>query len=430
EFGHKGTDDFQTNLSSLHETKAEIKFIQTEDQLPSINDEEIVIDALLGSGLNRPIEGFTAEVVNHINQFGKNIISIDIPSGLFVDKSSKDNVVVQADHTLTFQCQKLAFLMPENAKYTGKVHILNIGLHQKFLKSITPVYEWMDAAMIRKIYKPRQAFAHKGSHGHAFLIAGSYGKMGAAILCAKACVRSGAGLVTAHTPSRGVDILQITVPEAMCDPDRNEWVNQSIVSDLSKFNAIGIGPGMGTDPLTAELIDNLLQRQDKPLVLDADALNIISRNKKLLNSMPPDSVLTPHPKEFERLFGESGNDFVRLEKALEFANALKVIIVLKGHYTFVATPGGRGYFNSSGNPGMATGGTGDVLTGLITGLIAQGYAPLEATLFGIFWHGVAGDYAAEQFSEESMTASDLIEQLGTVILSVINSTIQDEPFLL
>ena len=414
EFGHKGTNDFQQNLANLHNTDAEIKFIQTPEQLPALSKNQVIIDALLGSGLNRPIEGFTATVVNHINESGNEIISIDIPSGLFVDRSSKGNVIVKATNTLSFQCQKPALIVAENAPYFGNVHILEIGLHPAFLETINPVYQWVDPLFIKKIYKPRKAFSHKGTHGHALIVAGSYGKMGAAILCARGCLRGGTGLLTVHVPGCGVNIMQVAVPEAMCEADKCEQFNTILTSDLQKYSAVGIGPGLGTAAETAQLLNTVFSNFKQPIILDADALNLAAE-KNLHAQIPKGSILTPHPKEFERLFGPAENDFARIEKALTHARSLQVTIVLKGHRTFIANSDGNGYFNSTGNAGMATGGSGDVLTGLITGQLAQGYSPVKAAILGVYLHGAAGDLAASHLRQESMIASDIVDHLGMIV---------------
>lgn len=416
EFGHKGTSDFQTNLATLHKSNAEIKFIQTADQLPPLTDEEIIIDALLGSGLNRPLDGFTAQVVNHMNASGNKIIAIDIPTGLFVDKSSKGNLVIKAKHTLTFQCQKPAFLVAENAEYIGEVHILDIGLDQRFLENVDPSVHWVDRSFIKKIYKPRNAFSHKGNFGHTLLVTGSLGKMGAAILAGRACLRGGSGLVTLHIPRSGLQIIQTAVPEAMCMLDPNENCITQPVQDLGKYDAIGIGPGLGTTEDTAIFLKRLLSGYSDPMVLDADALNIVAFHD-LHQEIPKHSIITPHPKEFERLFGKVENDFARIEKAREQAQSLQITIVLKGHHTFIAAPDGKGYFNSTGNAGMATGGTGDVLTGLITSLLGQHYEPTQAAILGVYLHGAAGDLAAMHLSLESIIASDLVDHLGMIVLS-------------
>jgi ADP-dependent NAD(P)H-hydrate dehydratase / NAD(P)H-hydrate epimerase len=417
EFGHKGTEDFQTNLARLHEYPAvDIRFLQTKENFHGFGSGDIIIDALFGSGLNRGLEEVTAQLVQHINHSGCDIISIDIPSGLFVDRSSVNNTVIIATHTLSFQCYKPAFLVAENSAFIGEIHILDIGLHPGFYDDLSSRFEILDEEIIHSIYKPRNRFAHKGNFGHALLVAGSYGKMGAAALSAKACMRSGSGLLTCHIPSCGYDILQIIVPEAMLVTDQHSLFNTRIENDLANYEAIGIGPGIGTAPETRMLIREIFDSYRSPLVIDADALNIIGSHKDLLKLVPAGSILTPHPKEFERLFGKSGNDFERIELALQQSKEMNVIIVLKGHHTFIATPVGKGFFNSTGNAGMATAGSGDTLTGILTGLLAQGYNSAETAILGVYLHGLAGDMAAKKISMEAMVAGDIVENLGNAFL--------------
>ncbi|HMK17786.1 MAG TPA: NAD(P)H-hydrate dehydratase, partial [Chitinophagaceae bacterium] len=412
EFGHKGTDDFQTNLARLHQyTAIDIHFIQEESNFHSLSQETVIIDALFGSGLTRPLEGFTARLVDHINNSGCAVIAIDVPSGMSVDQSSKGNKIVKANYTLSFQCYKLAFLVAENAAFIGDVVILDIGLLPEFLASLEADLELVDKSIIRSIYKPRNRFAHKGNFGHAMIIAGSYGKIGAAVLAAKACLRGGIGLLTCFVPKCGYDILQTSVPEAMVMTDANSSIITKIDNDVLKYDSIGIGPGLGTASETRTAVKELISIYKKPMVMDADALNGLSMEKNL-PSLPPGSVLTPHPKEFERLFGECKDDFERIEKALINAKRLNCLIVLKGHHTFIACPNGKGYFNNTGNAGMATAGSGDVLTGMITSLLAQEYTSEDATLLAVYLHGLAGDFAAKEFSKEAMIAGDIIDYLG------------------
>jgi len=412
EFGHLGTEDFQANLARLHASGVEIRFIQVPEHFRQIPENDIVIDALFGSGLNRPLEGVTAELIDHINRSGNVVVSIDIPSGLYVDRSTKGNPVIRATHTLSFQCYKLSFLMAENAGWVGSLNILDIGLHPEYLNHASNDFELTEAALIQSLLKPRNPFSHKGNFGHALLIAGSLGKMGAALMASKACLRSGTGLLTCHIPACGQVILQTAIPEAIVSVDENENFLTGIPQDLSKYSALGIGPGIGTDRKTQGLVDNILRKYKNPVVIDADGLNLLSLNKDSLSALPPYSILTPHPKEFERLFGTSENDFERLKMALVQSSLLRSIIVLKGHYSFIATPEGKGFFNSTGNAGMAKGGSGDVLTGIITGLLAQGNSPINSSILGTYLHGLAGDIAAAQFSEQAMLASDLIDCLG------------------
>jgi hydroxyethylthiazole kinase-like uncharacterized protein yjeF len=302
--------------------------------------------------------------------------------------------------------------VPENEAALGEVHILDIGLHPGYLRQVSSESELLDEAIIGAIFKPRKSFAHKGNFGHTLLVTGSFGKMGAAVLAARACLRAGAGLLTCQVPGCGYTILQTAVPEAMIQVDSDEKIHTSITGDLSKYSVVGIGPGIGTDERTVALLRDIQQRYQKPMVLDADALNILASHSELLSSLPPYSILTPHPKEFERLFGPSPNDFSRLEKAREQAKKHQCIILLKGHHTYIAMPGGKSYFNSTGNAGMAKGGSGDVLTGILSALLSQSYSPGEAALLGVYLHGLAGDCAASAWSQESMLPSDLTDHLG------------------
>lgn len=410
EFGAVGTDDFQANLQRLHELTTNIHFIQSEEFFPEIHRDDIVIDALYGSGLNRPLKDLSAALVQFINQSSSTVISIDVPSGMFIDKSSESNAVIKAQTTLTFQCLKLCFLMAENAEYFGKVKVLNIGLHTQFLETVSTPLEITEHPDIQKIHKPRKPFSNKGTYGHALILAGNKGKMGAALMCSHACIRAGAGLTTLNVPETFFNIVHTSLPEAMCQAREESF-------DIEKINAVCIGPGLGTKPATTELLQKVLQQFKSPLVIDADALNIISQNKYLLSEIKPDSILTPHPKEFERLFGEAQNDFDRINMALERSVKNDVIIVLKGQYTLIAQKG-KGWFNTTGNAGLAKGGSGDILTGIITALIAQKYEPLEAALLGVYIHGLAADITLENQSMESMTATDVVNNLGAAFKSL------------
>ncbi|HEU5167658.1 MAG TPA: NAD(P)H-hydrate dehydratase [Chitinophagaceae bacterium] len=412
EFGHKGTGDFQTNLARLHQyPSVDIHFIQDENNFHPLSEDTVVIDALFGSGLTRPPDGITLSLIDYINNSAYTIIAIDVPSGMPVDQSSKGNNIIKANYTLSFQCYKLAFLVAENAAFIGEVFILEIGLLPAFLTSLETNFELIDKPFIRSIYKPRNRFAHKGNFGHATIIAGSYGKIGAAVLSAKACLRSGVGLLTCFIPKCGYEILQTAVSEAMVMTDANSSIITKIDDDVLKYDSLGIGPGLGTASETRDAVKELISIYKKPMVIDADGLNGLSVEKNL-PSLPPGSILTPHPKEFERLFGECKNDFERIETALEKAKLLNCVIVLKGHHSFIATPSGKGYFNNTGNAGMATGGSGDVLTGMMTGLLAQNYSSENASMLTVYLHGLAGDIAANEFSEEAMIAGDIIENIG------------------
>jgi NAD(P)H-hydrate epimerase len=417
EFGKPGSADFQINLQRLHELSfIDIHFIQSKENFPLINTEEILIDALFGSGLNKPLDGLTADLVDHINHSKAIVVSIDLPSGLFIDKSSKGSKVVETDHTLTFQCYKLALLIQENAPVIGEVHVLDIGLLKEFLQTQKFDQNFVEESFIKQIFKPRNTFAHKGNFGHALLIAGSYGKIGAAILAAKACLHTGVGLMTCYLPKCGYQMMQTALPEAMVMTDENETIVAQLPNEIEKYSVIGIGPGIGIANETQNLISFICRRYKKPVVIDADGLNCLSQQKDLLKQLPPDSVLTPHPKEFDRLFGEHQNDFDRLNTAKEKSQQFNLIIVLKSHHTAIVTPSGNVFFNSTGNAGMAKGGSGDVLTGIITSLVAQNYSPEQAAILGIYLHGLAGDFAAKALSQQAMIATDIITFLSQAFL--------------
>ena len=382
------------------------------DTFPEVREDDIVIDAIFGNGLNRPAEGFVAELIAHVNQAGSIVIAVDMPSGLFGDDNRENNpdAIIKADYTLTFQCPKLSFMFESNQSYIGEWLVLDIGLHPDAIGSTSTQHLFISETDIRSLYKPRPKFSHKGHFGHALLIAGSRGKMGAAILSARSCVRSGAGLLTVHAPSCGYDIIQLGVPEAMSSSD----TDPNFISELPRlagFKVIGMGPGIGTNGDTQRVLKRLIQDTSCPLVLDADALNILSMNPTWLDFLPPQSVLTPHPGEFERLVGKTTTDYDRFLKGKEFARRYNLILVLKGAHTVVISPTGACYFNSTGNPGMATGGSGDVLTGMIMGWLSQGYSSSDSSIMAVYLHGLAGDFAAKGKGYEGMVAGDLVEML-------------------
>ncbi len=451
--------------------KVNLFTIKNSDDFPAVQVNDLIVDGLFGSGLTRPLEGLAAEVVQKINLSGHlptsrrvmtneggtrrlpishrmttkessipisghpnfsrettaanrsrettKIISIDIPSGLMGEDNSDNNLenIVKADYTLTFQFPKISFLFAENESYVGEFEVLPIGLHPEGIAKTPSAFHWLEADDVQKLIPKRSRFSHKGAFGHALLIAGSFGKMGAAILSSKACLRSGAGLLTTHVPRLGCTILQTAVPEAMASVDQHDSMFTEF-PDLTPFSAIGIGPGLGTKSNSQKALLALLESAKIPLVLDADALNILSENKAWLEKLPKNSILTPHPGEFKRLCGESANSYENIQKQLEFSKKYKVNVVLKGAFTSITTPGGNLYFNSTGNPGMATAGSGDVLTGIILGFLAQGIAPEKAAIAGVYLHGMAGDLAAKEKSEISLVAGDIVEFLGRAYLKL------------
>ncbi len=384
-----------------------------------VNNDTILVDALFGSGLSKPPEGKYKDLVGSINKCNCVKVAIDIPSGLFADKpiAPSTDTVVKADYTLSFQFPKLAFLFAENEYYTGDWQVLHIGLHTGFISSEPCKNYFVEYDDVKALLKPRSRFSHKGTYGHALLIGGSKGKTGAAVLMSKACLRSGAGLVTAHIPACGHAIIQSTVPETMASVDENE--NECTqVPNLSAYSAIAAGPGIGTGKNTAAMLKLLIQEASAPLLLDADALNILADNPTWLAFLPKGTVLTPHPGEFARLAGKTSNGFHRLELLREMCIKYSLNIVLKGAYTVTCSPLGNCYFNPTGNPGMATGGSGDALTGIITALLAQGYNSTEACILGVYLHGRAGDLAAGEYGYEALIAGDIISNLGKAFVEL------------
>lgn len=406
-----GSFDFEMNLERLYHITNNIHFISGPVDLPVIEKNEIIIDALFATGLRNTVDGLYKIIIDHINNAKTPVISIDLPSGLLADDVSSGDIV-KANYTLTFEQYKLALLMGDNEQYFGNVVVLPIGLNRAFAENTYSPYSLITKKTIVNIYKPRKSFSHKGTFGHAGIIAGSYGMMGAAVLCTHACVRSGAGKVTITTCEKGYHIMQTSVPEAMCLTAGKNFIN--FFEDANKYSAIGVGPGLGKSKHANKLLKQLFTEYKNNLVIDADGLNTLAENDELKKSIPVESILTPHPKEFDNLFGKCDNDFHRLNVLKQSAVNNNLYIILKGHHTAIATPGGKVYFNNTGNAGMAKGGSGDVLTGILTALLAQGYNVESACILGVYLHGCAGDIAAAKFSKEAMSPTDSINCIGEV----------------
>ena len=416
------SQDHTVNLQRLPESVTR-QTIGTVDDLPQLHANTCVVDALFGTGLNRAVTGLFAEVIHYLNKSGSCITSIDMPSGLYTDNQTPDEgAIVKADYTISFELPKLAFFLPQHEPYVGEWHTVPIGLSPAFISDAPTDYCFVTAADVKQVIRPRKKFSHKGMFGHALLLCGEHGKMGAAILAARACLRSGVGLLTVHTPMAGYSILQTAVPEAMTLTDTHRKHISEVPEDMEKYNVVGIGPGIGTDKMTKTAIGQLLATTELPLVIDADAINIIASSDRLKAQLPQHKIIfTPHPKEFERLVGKSKNDYDRLEDLKEFCREYKCYVTLKGSNTAIGTPEGKIYFNTTGNAGMATGGTGDVLTGIITALVAQGYTLEEACLLGVYVHGLAGDLALQKVGDVAMIASDLVDHLPKAFMMLANA---------
>lgn len=403
------SDDFLINLEELKKIK-----VQVTDQYSAedFQSADLIIDCLFGSGLKSEVRGTFAKAIETINRSGKPVLSIDVPSGLpdYPERTKKDSAIIHADHTLTFECPKLAFMFPSNYGITGEFTVIHLGLDESFIRSSPSKNYFLTSEIVKPLLLERSKFSHKGSFGHALLVAGGDGKAGASVLAAKATLSSGAGLLTVASPEKNYQVLQTSVPEAMFKAAGETMIESA--PELSRYTAIAIGPGIGTEKQTQNVLKVMIQNSGTSLVIDADALNILSENKTWLGFLPEQSILTPHPKEFARLTGETNDDYHRYQLAKEFATKNNVILVLKGAHTLIATPDGNAWFNSTGNPGMAKGGSGDALTGILLGLMSQGYSPLKSALLGVYLHGLAGDLALEGKSVESILATDLINSIG------------------
>ena len=386
---------------------------------PELGPDDVVIDGLFGSGLHSPLKGGYTSLVQYINNSEAFIVSIDMPSGLFCEwnEGSDRRNIIRADLTLTFGSKRLSFFFSENAEFIGQCIVLDIELNANAIDSTPADYYLIEKEDVRNMLKPRDPFINKYDNGTLLLIAGSYGMMGAAILAARGAQRIGAGLVTVHAPASANTIMQTSCPEALFEADESD-ICTTIINSKRRFSVVALGPGMGTSDETIDAVDHFLKNYRKPCLLDADALNCIAARPMLLRSIPKGSIITPHTGEFDRLFGKSVTDEERLKRAINQSKMYNITIVLKGHYTMMIRPDGKVYINSSGNPGMATAGSGDVLTGMIAGLISQGYSPDNSVWMGVYIHGRAGDLAAQKLGQNSLIASDIINNIGPAILDI------------
>lgn len=385
----------------------------TEEFQP-IHHDDIIVDAVFGIGLNREVDDWVKNLFIHFRASRAFTLAIDMPSGLFSDRIPTDqDAVVYANHTLSFASPKLVFFLPQTAQYTQQWEILDIGLDPEFLHTTTTKAEFIGKFEVLPMYRPRQKFTHKGNYGHALIIGGSYGKIGSVVLASRAALTIGAGLVTCFVPKCGMHILQTTNPEVMVETDSHETQITNVAASFTP-TMIGVGTGLGTSSETAKAFEVFLKKQAQPIVIDADGINLLSKKKALLKLIPENSILTPHLGELERLIGGWKDDFDRIEKVTAFSKKYKVIVIMKGANT-ITVFGGKLFINSSGNPGMATAGSGDVLTGIITGLMSQGYDSVSSSIFGVYLHGRAGDFAAQDLGYEALTATDITAYLGEAI---------------
>lgn len=408
------TEDCQKNAERLKDECPEVKFTEVQQQFeaPELSKEQLIIDALFGTGLNKPLGGGYAALIRLINGAQTDVISLDMPSGLMCEDNTYNSpsAIVRATFTLTMGLPKLALILADNQVYTGKVYVLDICLNAQKIKETNCPYEITEFQDIQAMLKTRPAYGHKGTFGNALLIAGKHGMAGAAVLAAKACLKAGVGKVTVHTPERNNDILQIAVPEAVLHLDEDDKIFSNTVRNEG-FQAMAIGPGIGTDKRTALAFIEQTSHTDTPLLIDADGINILGGHKGWISQIPANTIFTPHPKEMQHLGICNTDSYSTLLEAMNMARQHHFYICLKGHYTAVCTPEGMVYFNSTGNSGMATAGSGDVLTGIILAFMAQQYAPEQACRLGVYLHGLAGDFASADLGEHSVTATDIINYI-------------------
>jgi hydroxyethylthiazole kinase-like uncharacterized protein yjeF len=387
-FSEKTTADFSANFKLLGQTSIPLTILKPNEEIPA-DDSDLIIDALLGTGLNKPLNGDYKELVEQLNSLHKTVVAVDVPTGFFTESEiNPEAAVLKAELVITFQQPKINFLLPESALAINRWKAVDIGISEDFVKSLDSPYQFVEEKDIRLLLKPRRRFSNKGTYGHTLVVAGQDKTMGAALLCSAASAYAGAGLTTACVPESGLTALNSYLPELMAIIRKENTLPEI---EWEQFSAIAVGPGLGKNDAALDLLRNILTNYHKPLVVDADALNLLAKCPSLLKEIPGGSVLTPHMKEFDRIFGEHKNWWKRLQTCLEKAKELQVYIVLKNDYTITATPGGQLFFNSTGNAAMATGGMGDVLTGIIASLLAQKYSSQEACIIGTYIHGKAGD---------------------------------------
>jgi len=415
-YSDKRSKDFLINLDRLKDRKVWPIFLESANELPAIAKEDIIVDAIFGIGLNRTPADWVVKLIKHLNATEAFILSVDIPSGLFPDQVPENHdAVITSNYVLSFQTPKLVFFLPETGIFVEHWEVLDIGLDQQFLMENKTDFVLIGKNEVLSMYLPREKYSHKGTFGHALIIGGSYGKVGAVNLASKAALKSGAGLVTAYIPKCGYDSLQSSLPEVMVLTSDDNHISH-IEYDI-KPNVLGLGMGMGTALKSIDAFKKLLSNNELPMVVDADGLNMLSNNKDLLDKLPKECVLTPHPKELERLIGTWKNDFDKLEKVKQFSIKYNCVVVVKGAHTITVFKE-KGYINTTGNPGMATAGSGDVLAGMITGLMAQGYTALNASIFGVYLYVKSGDLEIEKQGFQALIASNIINGIGAAFLDL------------
>lgn len=434
-YGYNRVETFFFNVPTLHVSECCFKnrdrlcaiegvdfteVVGGEFDPPLLGAGDIVVDGLFGSGLSRPLEGGFTSLVQYINESGATIVAIDMPSGLMGEWNMGDRRnIIRANITFAFQFKRLSFFFAENAQNVGECKVLDIDLSREAIRKTRSKFYLVEDYEVKNVMHSRPIHCNKYNFGNMLLVAGSYGMYGASVLSARAAMRTGVGVLTVHGPCSGHDILQISVPEAKYDADSDDWVTTG-VSLEHHYDAVALGPGIGKDKKTIDALEIFLKNYRKPCVLDADALNCIAARPTLLDNIVGKSIITPHASEFDRIFGTCHSEDERLRRAIDVAKRYQIVIVLKAHHTMTVNTDGQVYVNSNGNPGMATAGSGDVLTGIIGSLLAQGYDSRTSAVMGVFIHGAAGDMAAVAHGSYGMVAGDIIDNIGSVIRNLTN----------
>lgn len=422
----KRSPDFLVNYDRIKNvTKDWPILLSCKEDIPELTPQDIIIDAIFGTGINRPVDGWMADLINYINSVKAFKVAIDMPSGMYANTLQEtDAAILKADHTFTFQTPKLAFFLPETGQMVGSYEVINIGLDPEYMMQVQPLAQLISREAAQNMYQPRVTFTYKGDYGHVLTFAGSTGKMGAAILCAGAAINAGAGKVTAYVPEDGNVIVQSSIPEVMTIKSDGE----DFITDFKhhlKNTVLCIGPGIGTEKETCSAFAKAVKQQTSPIVIDADGILILAKHPELLKELPKDSILTPHDGELKELLGEWKNSYEKLKKAQDFSTKHNVILVLKGAHT-ITIAGSSQYVNNTGNPGMASAGSGDVLSGVIAAFLAQGYDPLTAAVFSVYIHGASGDLAVQTYAHEGLKASIISNFIGPSILQLFRNPSQEQ----
>jgi hydroxyethylthiazole kinase-like uncharacterized protein yjeF len=425
-YSKKRVPDFLTNYDRIKDVAEQWPILLSgKEDIPEITPQDIIIDAIFGTGINRPVDGWMAALMTYLNSIEAFKLAIDMPSGLYANTAHKStDVILKADHTVTFQTPKFSFFLPETASFVGDYEVINIGLDPEFMRQVAPLAQLITREAAQNMYQPRKKFTYKGTYGHVLSFAGSKGKMGAAVLCAGAAMNAGAGKVTAYIPKDGNDILQSSLPEVMTLQSEGKDFITDFNQEL-KDVTLCIGPGIGEEKDTCSAFAKAIKQQSSPIVIDADGILILAKHPELLKELPKDSILTPHDGELKQLIGEWDNSYSRIEKAQEFSINNEVILVLKGAHT-ITIAGSASYINDTGNPGMATAGSGDVLSGIIASFLAQGYHPITAATFSVYIHGASGDLASQTYAQEGLKASILSNFIGPGIINLFRKPPQEQ----